>query len=158
MTTKDDNVTAPSSENKADDNSVKDKETVILTTRESTAPAVTQMVTQTKEDVPAEQISSNDKSQDNKVGKTSEPVLAQDTSTQEQAEVNATNNVQPTTEAAGTAEVSMEMDDLVVHTVDEDDFKMEEQSRDHVKRKSGEIPSSTTDEQVSNKIHDELPW
>ena len=56
--------------------------------------------------------------------------------------------VKPTTEG-GSAEVSMEMDDLLVHTVDEDDFKIEEQSKDHVSKKSGELPSSTTDEQVS---------
>ena len=41
----------------------------------------------------------------------------------------------------------MEIEDLVVHTVDEDDFKMEEQYRDHVSKKAGELPSSTTNEQ-----------
>jgi len=40
----------------------------------------------------------------------------------------------------------MEVDELVVHTIDEDDFKMEEQSRSKVSKKSRKLP---TEEQVS---------
>lgn len=147
MTTKDSvvtSVTIANNENKADkgDDSVKEKETVISTAQESAAPAVTH----TEEDkAAAEQTKSEDKLQDKEVvEKATEPV--ENASTQPE-ETETVNSLQPTTEAAS-AEVSMEMDDLVVHTV-EDDFKIEEQSRDHVSKKSGELPSSTTEEPVS---------
>lgn len=144
--------TAPrSSEDKTDrvEDSVQDKNaTVITTTEEPAPPAVTQ--TQTEDKV-VEQMRKEDKPED-KVEK--EVKVVENTPTQQRSGDVA----KPTTEAASSAEVSMEMDDLVVHAVDEDDFKMEEQSRDHVSKKSGELPSSTTDEQVRNKVFNELLW
>jgi len=47
------------------------------------------------------------------------------------------------------AEVSMEVDELVVHTIDEDDFKMEEQSRSHASKKSRKLPTDGAEERVS---------
>ena len=149
MTTKDSTVatvtTAPSERevDKAED--VKGKDTVISTTQESTAAAVTQ------EDKVAETIRINQGNVQDKevVEKKSEQV--------ENTSPDQPEAVKPTTEA-GSAEVSMEMDELVVHTVDEDDFKIEEQSTDHVSKKSGELPSSTTDEQVSIEACHVLLW
>ena len=149
MTTKDSTVasvtTAPSEgeTDKAEDSKVKD--TIISTTQESTAPVVTQ------EDKVAEPINSNQGNvQDKEVAEKGSEQVQNTTADQPEA-------VKPTTEA-GSAEVSMEMDDLVVHTVDEDDFKIEEQSRDRVSKKSGELPSSTTDEQVSIEASHVLLW
>ena len=148
MTTKDSTVatvtTAPSEKeiDKAED--VKGKDTVISTTQESTTAAVTQ------DDKVAETIRINQGNVQDKevVEKESEQV--------EKTSPDQPEAVKPTTEA-GSAEVSMEMDDLVVHTVD-DDFKIEEQSTDHVSKKSGELPSSTTDEQVSIEGCHVLLW
>ena len=140
-----------SSEDKTDrvEDSVQDKNaTVITTTDKPAAPAVTQTQTDLEDKV-VEQMRKEDKPED-KVEK--EVEVVENTPTQQRSGDVA----KPTTEAASSAEVSMEMDDLVVHAVDEDDFKMEEQSRDHVSKKSGELPSSTTDEQVRNKVFNEL--
>ena len=139
-------TTAPSEGeiDKAEDS--KGKDTVISTTQEeSTGPAVTQ------EDKVAEPIRNNQGNVQDKevVEKESEQV--------ENTSPDQPEAVKPTTEA-GSAEVSMEMDDLVVHTVDEDDFKIEEQSRDQVSKKSGELPSSTTDEQVNIEACHVLLW
>ena len=139
-------TTAPSEGeiDKAEDS--KGKDTVISTTQEeSTGPAVTQ------EDKVAEPIRNNQGNVQDKevVEKESEQV--------ENTSPDQPEAVKPTTEA-GSAEVSMEMDDLVVHTVDEDDFKIEEQSRDQVSKKSGELPSSTTDEQVNIEVCHVLLW
>ena len=142
-----------SSEDKTDrvEDSVQDKNaTVITTTEEPAAPAVTQTQTDLEIKV-VEQMRKENKPED-KVEK--EVEVVENTPTQQRSGDVA----KPTTEAASSAEVSMEMDDLVVHAVDEDDFKMEEQSRDHVSKKSGELPSSTTDEQVRNKVFNELLW
>ena len=143
-----DTATPGSSEDKTAkvEDSVKEKDvTVIATTEEPVAPAVVQ----TQEDKVVDQIKSEEKPGDKEVEK--EAKLVENTTVQQQSD-DVAKNIQPTTEAASSAEVSMEMEDLVVHTVDEDDFKMEEQSRDHVNKKAGELPSSTTNEQVRNKV------
>ena len=132
---------------------VKEKDaTVIAVHEEPAAPGVVQ----TQEDKVVEQMRSEDKPGDKELEKEATKVV-ENTGVQEQS-ADAVKNIQPTTEASSSAEVSMEMEDLVVHTVDEDDFKMEEQSRDHVSRKAGELPSSTTNEQVRNKVCVELSW
>ena len=131
--------------NKTDDEVVKVndsvKDTVISTTNEPAAPAVGEG----QEEATQPMIPNYTESVEGKEEKTIDGVekeLAKEEGVKE-------TSSKPTTEASS-AEVSMEMDDLVVHTV-EDDFKIEEQSRTHVSKKSGEVPSSTTDEQVRSK-------
>ncbi|XP_065915228.1 apoptotic chromatin condensation inducer in the nucleus-like [Dysidea avara] len=72
------------------------------------------------------------------------------TALQDSTQVATPQDVEDKGNSQSAAEVSMEADELVVHTVDEDDFKIEEQSRSQVskkkKRKSGELPTGTADE------------
>ena len=149
MATRDNTVTnMTASEEKSDkvDDS-KGKDIVISTTQEPTAPI---MATHTQEDKVAEPIKpSQDSVADKEV--TEKPSEGTKIRTQHPEPVKSAAG-------AGSGEVSMETDELVVHTVDEDDFKIEEQSRDHVGKKSGELPSSTTDEQVSNEVCNRLLW
>ena len=74
------------------------------------------------------------------------------TALQDSTQVATPQDVEDKGNSQSAAEVSMEADELVVHTVDEDDFKIEEQSRSQVskkkKRKSGELPTGTADERV----------
>lgn len=144
MTSKDNTVTtAPTSnEEKVDDVSIKEKDTIVTNTQDST----TQTVTHAEEDKVVEAIK-DDTQKTEEIKKT---VMENNTSTQE--ELDGAKSLESTTLEVASAEVSMEMDDLVVHTVDEDDFKIEQQSRDHVSKKSNELPSSTTDEKVNNIV------
>jgi len=74
--------------------------------------------------------------------------ISQDISTQQEA--TQPEVVEDKDNSQSAAEVSMEVDELVVHTIDEDDFKIEEQSRSKVsKRKSGELPAGGVEERVS---------
>lgn len=144
MTSKDNTVTtAPTSnEEKVDDVSIKEKDTIVTNTQDSTTPTVTHA----EEDKVVEAIK-DDTQKTEEIKKT---VMENNTSTQE--ELDGAKSLESTTLEVASAEVSMEMDDLVVHTVDEDDFKIEQQSRDHVSKKSNELPSSTTDEKVNNIV------
>lgn len=111
------------------------------------------MVSQTQVEEAVQPIINNEDKLQDKVDVEKSTETIGNVSTQQQQEEKAvveTAKILPPATDVSTAEVSMEMEDLVVHTV-EDDFKIEEQSRDHVSKKSGEMPSSTTDEQVSNK-------
>ena len=151
VTTKDNTVTnITASEEKSDkvDDS-KGKDILISTTQEPTAPV---MATLPQEDKVAEPIKhSQDGVADKEV--TEKPSEGMRVRVQHPEPVKSVAGA-----VAGSGEVSMETDELVVHTVDEDDFKIEEQSRDHVGKKSGELPSSTTDEQVNNEACMELLW
>jgi len=76
---------------------------------------------------------------------------SKDTITQDNTQVvmSQDGGIEDKDTSQSAAEVSMEVDELVVHTIDEDDFKMEEQSRSHVSKKSRKLPTSGTEERVS---------
>jgi len=151
VTVKDNVVTSvtATTEEKVDkvDDSMKEKETLTSTIQESITPAITEAQEEVDKGVQVITNSEENLQDKDETEKVTDAVEKQD----EQPAKEDSKCLQSSTEVAS-AEVSMEMDDLVVHTVDEDDFKIEEQSRAHVSKKSGELPSSTTDEQVSNKV------
>lgn len=141
-------VTTEEKVDKVDDDDVKEKQTLASTTQESTTPAITE----TQEEKVIQPITNSEENSHDKGEIEKGTDAVENISKQDEPVVETSKCLQSVTEAAASVEVSMEMDDLVVHTVDEDDFKIEEQSRAHVSKKSGELPSSTTDEQVSIRL------